>query len=460
MAYTKIHAVTATVHKAVAYICNPDKTDQNILISSFGCSPETAAYDFKFALSKTRQSDPNKAYHLIQAFFPGEVSYNEAHQVGVELADRLLEGKYSYIVSTHIDKNHLHNHIIFCAADNIEHKKYHDCRRTYYHIRRLSDELCAEHNLSVIQPGNKRGRKYNEWQAEKSGSSIKSILCGDIDAAIKSASSYDAFLLLMRTKGYEVKGQQLEADTPKYIAFRPAGHERFIRGSARSLGTEYTRERIKERIDTKLLSAPVKNAAPSGRKSSILREDSARKLLDTSADKFKENSHLKKWADMQNLKIAASIYSEAGSVSELEKQIRVKSADVKNTRQKLRDIEHRLKKMGEIIKYTEQYQANHIYQIRYQKSKDKDRYFTQHETELLLHDGAENMLRQWGVFPKNIDLSKLQSEHKALISQREALRKQFKSLKQEADTLQNKQNSFIQYFNKSLIPNKQTIPEL
>ncbi len=460
MAYTKIHAVTATVHKAVAYICNPDKTDQNILISSFGCSPETAAYDFKFALSKTRQSDPNKAFHLIQAFLPGEVSYDEAHQVGIELADRLLEGKYSYIVSTHIDKNHLHNHIIFCAADNIEHKKYHDCRQTYYHIRRLSDELCAEHNLSVIQPGNKRGQKYNEWQAEKSGSSVKAALCQDIDAAVKSASSYDAFLLIMQTKGYEVKGQQLETDTPKYIAFRPAGRERFIRGSARSLGSEYTRDRIKERIDAKLLSAPEKSAAFSDRKNSILREDSTRKLLDTSADKFKENPYLKKWADMQNLKIAASIYSEAGSVSELEKQISVKSADVKNARQHLRDIEHRLKKMGEITKYAEQYQANHIYHTRYQKSKDKDRYFRQHETELLLHDGAENMLRQWGLSPKNIDLSKLQSEYKSLISQKDTLQKQFKSLKKEVDTLQNKQNNLIQYFNKPLIPNKQNTPEL
>lgn len=460
MAYTKIHAVTATVHKAVAYICTPDKTDQNILISSFGCSPETAAYDFKFALSKTKQSDPNKAFHLIQAFLPGEVSYDEAHQVGIELADRLLEGKYSYIVSTHIDKNHLHNHIIFCAADNIEHKKYHDCRQTYYHIRRLSDELCAEHNLSVIQPGNKRGKKYNEWQADKSGSSVKSVLCRDIDAAVKSASSYETFLLLMQTKGYKVKGQQLEADTPKYIAFRPAGRERFIRGSVRSLGSEYTRERIKERIDAKLLSAPEKNTTISDRKNSILREDSARKLLDTSADKFKENPYLKKWADMQNLKIATSIYSEAGSVSELEKQISIKSADVKNTQKNLRDIEHKLKKMGEIMKYTEQYQANHIYHIRYQKTKDKDRYFRQHETELLLHDGAENMLRQWGLSPKNIDLSKLQSEYKALISQKESLRKQFKALKKEANTLQNKQNSFIQYFNKSLIPNKQNTPEL
>ena len=119
MAITKIHAIQATVHKAVNYICNSKKTDESILISSFGCSPETAAFDFKFALSKTNQADPNKAFHLIQAFAPGEVSYKEAHQIGVELANKLLEGKFSYIVSTHIDKGHVHNHIIFCAADNV-----------------------------------------------------------------------------------------------------------------------------------------------------------------------------------------------------------------------------------------------------------------------------------------------------------------------------------------------------
>lgn len=449
MAYTKIHAVTATVHKAVAYICNPDKTNQNILISSFGCSPETAAYDFKFALSKTRQSDPNKAFHLIQAFLPGEVSYDEAHQVGIELADRLLEGKYSYIVSTHIDKNHLHNHIIFCAADNIEHKKYHDSRQTYYKIRHLSDELCAEHNLSVIQSGNKRGKKYNEWQAEKSGSSIKSILCRDINAAIKSASSYDAFLLIMQTKGYEIKGQLLGANTPKYIAFRPSGREHFIRGSARSLGIEYTRERIKERIDTKLLSATEREFGSSVGKNSIPQEYSSRKLLDTSSDKFEENPYLKKWADMQNLKIAASIYSDIDSVSMLEKQLNIKSADAKSTRQSLHNIEQELKKMGELIKYAKQYQSNHIYHIRYQKSKDKDRYFRQHETELLLHDGAENILKRLGVTPHNISLAKLLNEHQLLLSQKETLQKNYKSLEKDIKELQNKQKSLSQYFSQT-----------
>ena len=128
-------------------------------VSSYACSPETAAYDFKYTLDHCRENSPNKAYHLIQAFAPGEVGFEEAHRIGKELADKLLEGKYSYVVTTHIDKGHVHNHIIFCAADNIEHNKYHDCKQSYYHIRKLSDELCKEHNLSVIIPGAQRGKK-------------------------------------------------------------------------------------------------------------------------------------------------------------------------------------------------------------------------------------------------------------------------------------------------------------
>ena len=149
MAYTKIHAIKATVDKAIDYICNPEKTDEKMFVSSYACSPETAAYDFKYTLDHCRENSPNKAYHLIQAFAPGEVGFEEAHRIGKELADKLLEGKYSYVVTTHIDKGHVHNHIIFCAADNIEHNKYHDCKQSYYHIRKLSDELCNLRRISA-----------------------------------------------------------------------------------------------------------------------------------------------------------------------------------------------------------------------------------------------------------------------------------------------------------------------
>ena len=149
MAYTKIHAIKATVDKAIDYICNPEKTDEKMFVSSYACSPETAAYDLKYTLDHCRENIPNKAYHLIQAFAPGEVGFEEAHRIGKELADKLLEGKYTYIVTTHIDKGHVHNHIIFCAADNIEHNKYHDCKQSYYHIRKLSDELCNLRRISA-----------------------------------------------------------------------------------------------------------------------------------------------------------------------------------------------------------------------------------------------------------------------------------------------------------------------
>ncbi len=113
MAYTKIHAIKATVDKTIEYICNPDKTDEQIYISSYACAHETVAINFKYTLDHCRENRPNKAYHLIQAFAPGEVGYEEAHRIGKELADKILEGKYSYVITTHIDKGHIHNHIIF-----------------------------------------------------------------------------------------------------------------------------------------------------------------------------------------------------------------------------------------------------------------------------------------------------------------------------------------------------------
>ena len=252
MAYTEIHAIKTTVNKAIDYICNPEKTADRFLISSFACAPETAAIDFEYTLDHCRENSPNKAYHLIQSFYPGEVSYEEAHRIGVELADKVLEGKYAYVVTTHIDKEHCHNHIIFCAADHIHYDKYHDCKKTYYQIRNLSDELCREHYLSVIEPGEKRGQKHIEWQAEKTNSSWKSEIRKDINSAIRSSSTYEEFLQILTAKGYEIKGESLEENAAKYISFRPNNRERFVRGSAKSLGREYTKERIKERIDSGL----------------------------------------------------------------------------------------------------------------------------------------------------------------------------------------------------------------
>ncbi len=452
MAYTKIHAITATVSKAVDYICNPAKTDEGILISSYGCSPETAAYDFKFALSKTSQSDPNKAYHLIQSFLPGEVTYKEAHQIGVELADRLLEGKYSYVVSTHIDKGHVHNHVIFCAADNINHQKYHDCKKTYYNIRSLSDDLCREHELSIITPGEKRGKTYKEWQAGKNGSAWKEQLKFDIDEAVKIAATYEDCIELIRAKGYEVKGEGFGEKAHKFISFRPLDRERFVRGSAKSLGAEYTKERIKERIEEKALAKDKKCVPFPTRKKPIVRDYSNKNLIDTTEYKFAESPGLKHWADIQNLKIAAAAYSQAGSISELEEQIAAKSELAKTARTSLVETERQLKDLGQILKYAEQYKTNRIYHIRYQKSKDKDRYLRQHETELLLHDGAENMLKRFGIDIKNLDVEKLRSDYNTLYSKKQTLQNTYKTAEKEIAGLNRKLDNLNQYLGRTPAP--------
>jgi hypothetical protein len=449
MAITKIHAIKATVDKAVKYICNPAKTDESILISSFGCSPETAAFDFKFALSKTSQADTNKAFHLIQSFMPGEVSYKEAHQIGTELADKLLEGKFSYVVSTHIDKGHVHNHIIFCAADNINHEKYHDCKKTYRHIRHLNDELCAEHHLSVISPTDKRGKNYREWLSDKNGTSYKTKLKTDIDEAIQTADTYEDFLALIRAKGYEIKGETFGVDSLKYISFRPLDREHFIRGRSGSLGEDYTKERIKERIEAKALEQPKKRVPFPTRKKPLVRDYSSRKLIDTSEEKFEQSPGLKHWADIQNLKIAASSYSEAGSIAELEKQLAAKSALAKTARSSLVETEHQLKDLGQILKYAEQYKDNHIYQIRYQKSKDQDAYLRRHETELLLHDGAENMLKRFGIDLKTLDVDKLRSQYNALYSKKETLQNTYKSAEKEIQSLNRKLDNLNQYLDRT-----------
>lgn len=454
MAVTKIHAIKATLPKAIKYITNPQKTDDKILVSTFACGVETAPYDFNFALSKTKQSDPNKAFHLIQAFAPGEVSYDEAHQIGTELANKLLEGKYSYVISTHIDKGHIHNHIIFCAADNIEHKKYNDCKRTYYHIRELSDNLCKEHNLSVINPSNHKGKSYREWQAEKNGTSIKVTLRNDIDDAINSCASYEDFIALMKAKGYEIKGEDLTDSNLKYISFRPLDRERFIRGSIRTLGADYTKERISERIEERASQRTKKRVSFTKKK--LTADYSRKSLIDTSQEKFQQSPGLNHWAAIQNLKIAASSYASADSIEDIADKISSKSTLAKTARQSLIDTEHQLKELGEILKYANDYQTNKVYHFRYKKSKDPDAYFRRHETELILFDGAENMLKRFGINPKNFDLEQLQTDYNTLLAKKAELQKTYKSVEKEIADLNRKLSNIRQYLGQEQTPEQST----
>ena len=416
MAYTKIHPIKTTVNKAITYICNPNKTDEKILISSYACSPETAAMDFRFTLSKTSSADTNKAYHLIQSFVPGEVTYDMAHQVGQELADRLLKNKYSYIVSTHIDKGHIHNHIIFCAADNFEHKKYHDCKTSYYHIRNLSDKLCEEYGLSVIKECNNIAKSYKEWNENKNGFSWKSQIKKDINATIKVSNSYEEFLSIMRSKGYEIENESLNPSVAgKYIKFKHHSSQVWVRGRPKTLGPSYTKESIYEQITNKALVRTKKMV-----------KQTSKKLIDTSDTIFQESIVLSHWAKKENLKRVAHTYAllnEKGfhSIEELNDTIVFMQQQMKDNKKDMVASEKQLKSISELYKYAEQYMANRPYHDKYLKAKNKELVSQKYATPLTLYGGAKNMLEKAGIRVQNLDINKLQENYQVLTHNRQQL---------------------------------------
>lgn len=450
MAITKIHGIKATINKAIDYICNPDKTDEKIYISSFACAPETAALDFKYTLDHTLeqsfvngQDRENKAFHLIQAFMPGEVSYEEAHAIGKELAEKVLEGKYSYVLTTHIDKGHIHNHLIFCAADNLEHKHYHDCKQTYRRIRTISDKLCLEHGLSIVAENKNRGMKYNEWQANKTDSSWKTQLRKDINQSIKASSTYTDFLALMRAKGYEIKNESLEENSGKYITFLPIGRERPIRGSVKSLGGNFTKERIAERIENKRNRSPL---FPKG-------DQKMRQLIDTASNpKFTEHVGLKKWATKENLKIAAKTYSmmtakNIHNFTELNDSITALQEQSTAANSSIVSLEHQIRNLAEIIKYAEQYRENKSFNDRYEKSKDKDRFLRKYESKIILFSGAERMLQCKGIDPGHMNLQKLKSTFQGMLAKKKKLTTTHKNAQAEIKELELIRGNMERYMN-------------
>ena len=239
MAVTKTHPIKSTLKAAIDYICNPEKTDGKLLVSSYGCAAETADIEFAWTRRHAIDKGTNLGRHLIQAFQPGEVTPEQAHEIGMKLAKEILGGKYEFVLTTHIDKDHVHNHLIFNAVSFADHKHYHSNKRSYHYIRRTSDRLCKEHGLSVIIPGQDKGKSYIEHQATQNGTSYKAKLKAAIDRLLPACSDLEELLRRLQREGYEIK-------RGKYISARAPDQERFTR--LKTLGVDYTEEALAARI--------------------------------------------------------------------------------------------------------------------------------------------------------------------------------------------------------------------
>ena len=459
MAVTKIHAINATVGKAIAYICNPHKTDDNVLVSTFGCGQQTAELDFKFVLAKTRQPDSNKAYHISQSFAPGEVSGEEAHRIGQELADKFLQGKYSYVFATHIDRDHIHNHLIFCAADNINHHKYRSTINNYYKIRDISDKLCAEHGKSVIKEFKETGKTYNEWFHDKKGDSWKSQIKKDIDECVKNALSYDDFLNLMKVKGYEINGEAFGDGAAKYISFRPVGKDRFVRGRASTLGPEYTKERIKERIEekgTKKTERFTEINPSAGTETDTINTPAfsgiKTTLIDMTSKKVSGSIAYSKWAQKENLKRSAAMYAELGRLnlqSKSARAARIKELheQIMSERKQANILGKEIKHFEAILRHAKYLQDNKKYITAYEKAKDQDEYYRNHSYQLEAYWSASSWLKNNEIDPATLNIKQIEEYYNQLKDNKKNLLFSFNTKQKECKYLTNIEKSLYNYLN-------------
>ncbi len=443
MAVTKIHPIKTTIGRAIKYVTNPDKTNEYVLVDYLNCSHASAEWSFRKELQiadkfghKNKSENGNQAFHLIQSFKPEETTPEEAHKVGMELVNELLGGKYTVVIGTHVDKDHIHNHIVFCAVDNLEHKHYNDCKATYREIRKISDRLCDEHGLSVIKEEKGLGSSYKEWTEKKKGNSWKQKLKDDINATIKTAKSYDDFIDKMRSMGYQIKGEKLDGSCGKYISFLCPGQDengRWIRGKKtsgnRGLGEDFSRETIKKRIDdrAKQRADRIKILASRGQQTD---------LIDTSSEKFQNSPGLDRWAKKENLKRMSNAYIEMQKMGISSRHDMIEK--VASIEQVIKDKEHDIKNasednitLGKIVKYVNQYKENKRYSDAYSRSVDPERYMRNRLSEITLYQEAEGILKASGIDPDKIDMMKLMAEYHKNEKKIESLQNQIQKDKEE-----------------------------
>jgi len=420
--------------KALDYIQNPDKTDGKMLVSSFGCSYETADIEFGFTLAQAIDKGNNLAHHLIQSFEPGEVDYEKAHEIGKQLADAVTKGQHEYVLTTHIDKGHIHNHIIFCAVNFVDYHKYNSNKRSYYGIRNMSDKLCRENGLSVVVPGKgSKGKSYAEYQAEKTGTSWKGKLKTTVDALIPQVSSFEELLTRLQAAGYEIK-------PGKYVSCRAPGQERFTR--LKTLGADYTEEAVRERIAgrrTKVAKAP--------------REQRGVSLLIDIENSIKaaQSKGYEQWAKIHNLKQAAKTMNfltehKIEQYADLVSRIEEMAAESGQAADALKNAEKRLAEMAVLIKNVSTYQKTKPVYDAYRKARNREKYRAGQEQAIILHEAAVRSLKAAGI-AKLPNLAALQSEYEALQAQKEALYADYGKLKKkvrEYDIIKQNIDSILQ----------------
>ena len=452
MATSKIKAIKSTLKKAIDYIVNPDKTDDGRLVYSHGCVVETADVEMDLTARKGTGRGDRIAYHLIQSFAPDDdISPEKALELGIEFAKKVTGGKHEFIVTTHIDKGHIHNHIIFNSVDYVKHRKYHSDKKDKYRIRDINDEICKANNLSVLPKYDaKRKFKYENTHKTEKASWQKKLKTA-IDQAISEAESFDDLLFTLEMEGYEIK-------KGKYISFRAPGQESFTR--AKTIGDDYTEEAIRKRIANKDNEASLHAEENVVNRESI-KNEKAPKQKKTSVSKKKvfSSNRINLLVDIKkNIKAQQSKgYEQAlvrSNINTLVKTMNFlishnlttsedfqnytegKQAEYSLYRDDINNLENEMLELSEKIKFTQNYKKNVAVYYESIRAKDPTAFAREHEEQLVLFKASQIYFERKGLKPKEFNLKEMFEQYKVLRTEKEALEKNSNSLKKEIRELE------------------------
>ena len=441
MAITKIHPIKSTLNLAIEYITNEAKTDEKILVTTNNCFPATAHTQFL----KTREDNNVKgtvlARHLIQSFLPNETTPEQAHQIGLDLCNKILKNEYEFVLTTHIDKGHIHNHIIFNNVNMITGKCYQSNKKSYHKIRYQSDKLCKENNLIVIDEHYETykkkyktsGKSWYENEQFKKGTSWKSKLQFDIDRTIKQSKDWDDFLDKMAILGYEIKHG-------KHIAFKHKDKERFTRSKV--IGIDYTEDILKERIKE---NANHRNYPIKKRIGNIIDIDNN--------EKVKSSKGYKYWATKHNLQVASNtvifmrgkgiktlseldsfIQSNADKRQELQDKIKILDKDISNLSITMEQVH--------IVKMYRQ-----IY-LEYRNDTTDKAFYEEHKSEIAQYQNALDELKK--VYSKLPDTKDILNQLDLLYEKKNTLMQEYSSTKSDMNELYQIRKNYEKYIGKEM----------
>ena len=386
MHINKGKTISQCMKARIDYVKNPDKTEDGTLISSYECTPESADHEFVLArneyMSLVGKQNPNEviAYQLRQSFKPGEVTAEEANQIGYELASRLLGGDHAFLVATHTDKKHIHNHIVFCATSLDCTHKFRNRWNSSRLVAEISDELCREHYLSVIENPQNKTVSYDKWQGDQKELTQRDSLRMIVDAALRlQPDGFDALMQLMEEAGCLIK-------QGAHISIRPPEGKRYIRLD--SLGAEYSEASLRQSLDGKHIhipKVPRRDYTPS----------QVKRLIDIEAKlRTGKGKGYMVWAERNNIdaKAQSIIYlkeHQISSLDELEAQIMVFRSERNALHASIREKQNRMKEINQQRQAIRDYRRTKEIYTQYKDSGWSVKFYNEHRDEIEAHRKAQ-----------------------------------------------------------------------